>query len=241
MTYTVKQLAELACVSRRTLRYYDQIGLLSPEQVGANGYRYYGERSLYRLQQILFFRELGISLEEIGVILDRSEFHLLQALEAHRAGLLEKRKRMDTLIGTLERTIAGLKGEITMDDRELFEGFDDAQEKAWSQEAVDRWGDEARTSVRKWNTYSIRAENTAIYQDLAAHIGEDPSSPAVQQIIARWYHHLRYFYEPSKERMLGLADMYVDDPRFRTTFDQIHPALAEFLRHAIQTYVKRID
>jgi MerR family transcriptional regulator, thiopeptide resistance regulator len=245
MSYTVKQLAELAKVSRRTLHYYDQIGLLKPEQVGDNGYRHYGEQSLYRLQQILFFRELGFSLDETGEILDRRDFDLLRALENHRTGLLEKRNRMDALIGTLERTIASLKGEFVMDDKELFEGFDDPQEKTWSQEAVERWGDEARSSVRKWNAYgrqkqaAIRAEGDAIYQDLAAQIGEHPKSPAVQQIIHRWHDHLGYFYEPSNERMLGLADMYVDDPRFRATFDLIHPDLAPFLRLAIRAYVEK--
>ncbi len=246
MSYTVKQLAGLARVSRRTLHYYDQIGLLEPERIGQNGYRYYGESSLYRLQQILFFRELGFRLEEIGAILSRPDFDLVEALEKHRQALLERRERVERLIQTVERTIMSLKGELPMNDKVLFEGFEDEQEKQWSREAVARWGDEARFSVRKWNAYGkekqseIRAEGDAIYHDLAGLVGSDPASPAVQQIVARWHQHLRYFYEPSKERMLGLAEMYVESPEFRANFDKIHPELASFLRRAIRIYAANL-
>ncbi|HEX7975780.1 MAG TPA: MerR family transcriptional regulator [Anaerolineales bacterium] len=98
MGYTVKQLSGLAGVSARTLHYYDEIGLLHPEQVGQNGYRYYGEGSLLRLQQILFYKELDLSLQEIREILDQPDFDLVRALESHRTALQRRQRRLDRLI-----------------------------------------------------------------------------------------------------------------------------------------------
>jgi DNA-binding transcriptional MerR regulator len=246
LNYTVKQLAQMAGVSRRTLHYYDQIGLLHPEQVAENGYRRYGEASLLRLQQILFYKELGLSLEAIGQVLSDPGFDLLGALERHRAVLVQRGERLRQLIGTVDRTIMSLKGEIPMDDKALFEGFDDEQEKSYAQEAVEKWGDEARRSIRKWNDYSnqkkavIRAEGEAVYRDMVPLIGSDPGSPDVQAVVARWHEHLRYFYEPSREWLLGLAEMYVEDPRFRATFDSRHPQLAEFMLQAVGIYCKSL-
>jgi DNA-binding transcriptional MerR regulator len=246
VTYTVKQLADLAEVSRRTLHYYDRIGLLLPEEVAKNGYRYYGEGSLLRLQQILFYKELGFGLEEIGEILSDPDFDLLRALESHRLRLEERGERLKRLIQTVDRTIMGLKGEIPMDDKGLFEGFEDEQEKKYAQEAVDQWGDEARQSLRKWNDYgrekqaTIRAEGEAVYQDMIRLIGSDPGSPKVQAVVARWHRHLGYFYEPSKERLFGLAEMYVEEPRFRATFDRMDPRLAEFMRRAVRVYCENL-
>src|SRR5258708_4830532 len=122
--YTVKQVADLAEVSVRTLHYYDEIGLLSPSEVGANGYRYYDDAALLRLQQILFYREIGLELTQIKGILDNSDFDLLIALQTHRLVLQSKIKRLEKLVSTVDSTIMHLVGaieEIDMSKKRLFE------------------------------------------------------------------------------------------------------------------------
>lgn len=245
--YSVKQLAELAGVSRRTLHYYDQIGLLKPERQAGNRYRRYGEEAVYRLQQILFYRELGLSLAEIQTVLSDPGFDLVRALERHRQALQERRSRLDRLLQTVELTIISLKGGISMEDQQLFEGFDDEQEKQYAQEAVQKWGNEAAVSIRLWNSYgpekqkAIREEGNQIYLDFTRLIGEDPLSEPVQAVTRRWHQHMRYFYEPDIERLLGLAEMYVESPDFRETFDRFDPRLAPFMRLAILSYCKHLQ
>ncbi len=248
MTYTVKQISELAGVSVRTLHYYDEIGLLEPSQVGENGYRYYEDESLFRLQQILFFRELDLSLDEIKSILDQPDFDLVAALQAHRAGIEAKVRRLNGLISTIDSTILHLTGEVEMSKPKLFEGFSEEEEKRYVQKARETWDtEEVDTTYKRWNRYTpekqaaIKAEGAAIYQDLAALIDQDPASPAVQQVIGRWHQHMRYFYEPSVERLRGLGQLYVESPDFARNFREVHPNLPEFMQSAIEYYCDHVD
>ena len=248
MVYTVKQLAVLAGVSTRTLHYYDEIGLLCPSAHGANGYRYYGEEAVLRLQQILFFKELDLSLKDIRTIMDRPDFDVQHALRAHKTALEERRKRLSQLISTVDKTIAHLEGKCDMTRKQYFEGFSEARQKEYEAEIRQRYGERAFDGVTDWNSYSaeqkasIQAESEAIYRDLADAIGmnQGPESPAVQGMIARWHQHMRYFYEPSVERLLGLADLYNDHPDFHATFTRIHPDLPVFMRQAVQYYCKQL-
>lgn len=242
-SYSVKQLARLAGVSARTLHYYDQIGLLKPVRNPDNGYRVYTRPELLRLQQILFLRELDLSLEEILALLDRPDFDLLKALEQHRAALTARQERLAGLIHTVDRTIHHLKGNIEMDNRELFAGFSEEKQKEYEQEAQRRWGDkEVKESQRRWSSYSpekkkaILQEASQIYLDLVAYMPDGPGSPQAQACIARWHENMRYFYEPTTEILLGLADGYNDDPDFNATFQRIHPDLAGFMRQAVRIY-----
>ena len=127
--YTVKQLATLAGVTVRTLHHYDQIGLLKPTSIGDNGYRYYGHEALYRLQQILFYRELDVPLEAIRRMLDSPDFDLSSALESHRSALQAELQRLQRLILTIDLTTQRLKGRNTMSDRQLFTGFSDEEQE----------------------------------------------------------------------------------------------------------------
>ncbi|HUX51622.1 MAG TPA: MerR family transcriptional regulator, partial [Spirochaetia bacterium] len=124
MSFTVKDVAAMAGVSVRTLHHYDHIGLLKPHAVSEAGYRLYGEQELERLQQILFHRELGFALAEIRTIMDRPDFDRVESLRSHRAALAARRKRLGILIGTIDRTITSLTGEVIMEGHKLFEGFD---------------------------------------------------------------------------------------------------------------------
>jgi DNA-binding transcriptional MerR regulator len=243
MVYTVKQIAELARVSIRTLHYYDEIGLLEPSRVGENGYRYYEDEALFRLQQILFFRELDLSLRQIKAILDLPNFDLVAALQTHRAGIEAKIRRLNGLINTIDSTILHFTGEVEMSKSKLFEGFSEEEEKRYAQEAREKWGaEEVDASYKRWNRYTphkqaaIKAEGGAIYQDLAALTDQDPASPEVQQVIGRWHQHMRHFYEPSVERLRGLGQLYVEHPDFARNFREFHPDLPEFMRSAIEHY-----
>ena len=251
--YTVKQLSDLAGISPRTLHYYDEIGLLKPASHGDNGYRYYGEDSLPRLQQILFFKELDFSLDEIQTVLAQPGFDVVHALQVHRQALLERVERLNRLIQTIDKTTLhltlvsapeGVKDKFTMKNKEYFEGFSEEKQKQYEAEIRQKYGEKAFDGVTDWNSYSpeqkkrIIAESAAIYDDIAAAMDKGYASPEVQQIIARWHQHLRYFYEPTTERLLGLGQMYTEHPEFVAKFRAIHPDLPEFLNQAIQFYCK---
>jgi MerR family transcriptional regulator, thiopeptide resistance regulator len=243
MKYTVKQLADLAGVSTRTLHYYDEIGLLAPTSLGENGYRYYGQEAVIRLQQILFYRELDLNLNEIRAILDRPDFDVLEALQTHRQALQHRASRLAGLLQTIDRTIRHMKGQLEMSDQELFQGFDEAKQKEYEKEASARWGEATvSASVRKWNGYTaaekarIMNEGGAVYRDLLGLMDRRPEDAEVQRVVARWHQHLRYFYEPTAEILMGLAQAYVEEPAFAAFYEKMHPDLAGFLRQAIEHY-----
>src|SRR3989337_1586901 len=114
MAYTVKKLSELSGVTIRTLHFYEEAGLLKPAYYGSNGYRYYEEKELLQLQQILFFKELGFSLKQIEKVLGRGDFDQLAALHSHRKSLIQEREKIGQLIETIDGTIKHLKGKKKM-------------------------------------------------------------------------------------------------------------------------------
>lgn len=241
--YTVKQLADVAGVTPRTLHYYDQIGLLRPALVGENGYRYYDESALLRLQQIMFFRELDFSLAEIQAIVDEPGFDLMEALQAHKCALQQQLGRLSDLIQTIDRTMLHLKGAREMDIQDLFVGFDEARRTAYEEEIAVKYGDEPLNESRqRWGGYSaaqkqaVMAEGAEIYRAFVEHIHEDPTSVEVQQLVGRWHEHIRRFYEPTREIMVGLAHTYANHPEFKAFYERMHPSLPHFLRAAILHY-----
>ncbi len=151
---SVNDLAKLANISRRTLHYYDQIGLLVPARDEHNGYRTYGTEDAFRLQQILFYRELGFELVQIKALLDDPEFDRVAALESHRRALEVRATRLTGLIHTIDKTIRHLKGQTNMSIDEAFEGFTSEQQEAWEAEARELYGgEEVGASVKLWNSY----------------------------------------------------------------------------------------
>lgn len=245
--YTVKQLSDLAGVTVRTLHYYDEIGLLKPSVVGDNGYRYYEEGELLRLQQILFFRELDLGLLQIKEIMDAPDFDLVAALQAHRHALEAKIERLQNLVYTVDSTIMHLVGEIDMSKKQLFTGFSEEQEKKYQEEAMQMYDPETvKASYKRWNSYTaqqkeqIKQEGGQIYQDLADAMDSGPDSETVQAILARWHQHMRYFYEPTPEVLYGLGQLYNTHPDFMATFQQIHPDLPAFLQQAITVYCEKL-
>lgn len=243
--YTVKQLSKLAGVRVRSLHYYDEIGLLKPSWLGSNGTRHYEEEALLKLQQILFYRELDLSLDEIKAIVGRPDFDVLTALRSHKGALQGRVERLNRLIQTVDNTIEHLKGNESMNAKGLFEGFSEEEQEKYALEAEQMYDPETvRVSNRKWKAYPsaekerILAEGKAIYVDLIAAMPKGATSAEVQTLIARWHQHIQYFWSPNDEQLLGLADGYNEDARFRANFDKMHPKLAEFMREAVKVYVK---
>lgn len=242
--FTVKQLSQLAGVTPRTLHHYDQIGLLKPTRIGENGYRYYGEDALLRLQQILLYRELDLPLEDIKKIVGRRDFDVLGALQSHKEALQKQVSRLNRLLVTVDNTIQHLKGEKPMSNQGLFEGFSEEEQEKYALEAEQMYDPETvRASNRKWKSYSaakkqsILDEGKAIYLDLIAAMPKGADSPEVQTLVQRWRDHMDYFWTPKLDQLVPLAEGYVNDPRFKANFDKMHPNLAEFMREAVTVYV----
>jgi DNA-binding transcriptional MerR regulator len=246
MRYTVKQLANLAGVTARTLHYYDEIGLLRPAEYGENGYRYYSDEALLRLQQILFYRELDFNLDQIRAILDRPDFNLLNALQTHRAALFERINRLNCLIETVDNTMKHLRGEFEMEKKDFYKGFDEEKQKRYEQQVRERWGDEAMDKTKDWNAYTRAEKNDILAQmheisaSIAANMDKGPESAEVQHWIGRWHKHIdQYFYPCSLEIFEALGHGYVEDPEFRATYEGIRPGMAAFMEKAMTLYCKK--
>jgi len=249
MEYTVQKLGKIAGISPRTLRYYDEIGLLKPKRINSSGYRIYGESEVNRLQQILFYRELGVSLESIKDIVTAPSFDGAKALREHHEKLLEKREQLNELIANVEKTIAMTEGRMKMSDKEKFQGFKrnllDENEKKYGKEIREKYGEE---TVKKSNdkfmnmTEEEYNEVTKLSETLmeklyeAARIG-DPASELAQEVAELHKNWLCYYWDSySKEAHAGLAQMYVDDERFTAYYDKGLPGAAKFLRDAVWIY-----
>lgn len=242
--FTVKQLSKMAGVTPRTLHHYDDIGLLKPSRVGENGYRYYGEEALIKLQQILFYRELDFPLEEIRRIVGRRDFDVLGALQSHKEALQKQVVRLNRLLATVDNTIHHLKGEKEMNQKGLFEGFSEEEQEKYALEAEQMYDPETvRESKRKWKSYSagkkevIMAEGKLIYTDMVTAMPKGADSLVVQAIVERWRKHMDYFWTPNIDQLLALAEGYNTDPRFKSNFGKMHPQLAEFMLKAVKVYV----
>lgn len=242
---TVKQLSLVAGVTPRTLHHYDDIGLLKPSRVGDNGYRYYGEEALLKLQQILFYRELDFPLDDIKKIMGRRDFDVLGALHSHKEALQKQAARLNRLLATVDNTINHLKGEKIMSQKSYFEGFTEEEQEKYALEAEKIYGTETvRASNKKWKGYSeakketIMAEGSAVYKDMITAMPKGASSAEVQLIVERWRKHMDYFWTPNLDQLLGLANGYNIDPKFKANFDKMNPKLAEFMLDAVKVYVK---
>jgi DNA-binding transcriptional MerR regulator len=252
MEYTSNKLSKMSGVSARTLRYYDEIGLLRPARVASSGYRIYGQDDVDKLQQILFYRELGFPLDEIKRILSTSGFDREQAFLCHLAKLHKKRERLDTLIGNVTKSIAAMKGDADMPDKEKFEGFKqsliDENEREYGAEMRGKYGDQAvdESNARlKGLTQEQYDEGERLRLSLeetlkAAFDAGDPAGELAQKACDLHRQWLCIFYPGyGKEYHKGLAEMYVADERFRANYDKLAPGCAEFLRDAINIYCEK--
>ena len=239
----------MAGISTRTLRYYDEIGILKPARINSSGYRIYSQIEVDKLQQILYYRELDVSLESIKDILSSPFFNGTNALKDHRYKLMAKREQLDLLIANIDRTIGASEGRIKMTDKEKFEGFKkkiiDDNEKKYGREIRMKYGDEV---VNKSNlkVEGLTEEQYAELEKLSVSLNEmlkaaiqtgDPAGELAQKTADMHRQWLSYSWSSySKEAHAGLAQMYVYDERFKAYYDKIQPGAAEFLRAAILIY-----
>jgi len=249
MEYTVQKLGKLAGVSTRTLRYYDEIGILKPARINSSGYRIYGQKEVDMLQQILFYRELGVSLDSIREIVTAPSFDGAKALREHHRKLLEKREQLNLLIANVEKTIALTEGRTIMTDKEKFEGFKqkllDDNEKKYGREVREKYGEDAvekSNNKMKNMTKEEYDELTKLSEEITKTLSEafktgDPAGDLAQRAADLHKQWLTFYWDSySKEAHAGLAQMYVDDERFRAYYDKEQPGTAEFLRDAILIY-----
>jgi DNA-binding transcriptional MerR regulator len=252
MEYTVQKLAQLAGVSGRTLRFYDEIGLLKPARMNSSGYRIYGKDEVDRLQQILFYRELGFPLDKIQDIIHSPSFDKIKALKEHYLLLLDKKDQLDVLIRNVEKSIASQEGSIVMSDKEKFEGFKqkliEDNETKYDKEIREKYGDEVvNQSNQKVKNMTqadydevTRLEKEVIDGLLQAYKTGDSASTIAQNAVdlhRKWLSF--YWQEYSKEAHMGVAQMYVEDERFKNYYDKHQPGLAEFLRDAVKEYTNK--
>ncbi|MDD3654715.1 MAG: MerR family transcriptional regulator [Desulfotomaculaceae bacterium] len=249
MEYTIQKLARIAGISTRTLRYYEEIGIIKPARIKSSGYRIYGQAEVNCLQQVLFYKELGFKLEVIKEILMSPSFNEAKALKEHHEKLLDKRKQLDLLISNVEKTIALKEGRMTMTDQEKFEGFKkklieenerkygkEIREK-YSEDTINKSNEKLLNMTQEEYEEAIRLGNEVTSTLAEAFQTGDPGSDLAQKaadLHRQWLTHFWGRY--SKEAHAGLAQMYVDDERFRVYYDEKQPGTAEFLRDAILIY-----
>ncbi len=238
---TVGEVSALAGISVRTLHHYDERGLLSPSARTDSGYRLYSESDLERLQEILGWRALGFSLDEIGSLLDETGHDRLSALRTQRELVNSELARLTRLARALDRAIATVEHGNERQEETMFDGFDPSQ---YEDEARERWGhtDAYKESARRVASYGdgqwreIKAQAQEIERLFAElkRSGQpaegEPARAAAEQ--AR-LHIDRWFYSCSREMHLALGEMYVADPRFAAKYEKVEPGLATYVRDAI--------
>ena len=238
MRYSVSQAARLAGVSVRTLRWYDEIGLLKPAEVTPAGYRFYDDRAMAALQQILFYRELGVPLEQIGRILSAPDHDRAEALKKHRSLLLMKRLRL------VDETIGG---NIMYDERPKPTQADwDAVKDQYAREAAQRWGNteaflESREKHKDY-TPEKEAQIQAEMEEIFTAFGKcaDPEGEEAQALVKRWQAHItKYHYHCTDGILACLGQMYVNDPRFQENLEKYGPGTAQKMSGAIAAYCKK--
>ncbi len=246
MSYTVNKLAKLSGISVRTLHYYDEVGLLKPSGIKENGYRYYEEKELLRLQQILFYRELEFSLDAIKNIIDNPKFNMMEALVDHKKLLESKKKRIETLLSTIDTTITNMKGGGSMGSDDLYQGFSDEEMKKLQEEAKAKWGytDAYKQSIQRTKHWTKKDYDKAgkdqrdITKEMADLFksGKSIDNEKVQNVIEKHYQYINQFYDAPIKMYRNLGHMYVDDPRFTAYYDNFAKGLAVFVRDAIGYY-----
>jgi Predicted transcriptional regulators len=248
--YSVGQVARLAGITVRTLHHYDEIGLLSPGERTAAGYRRYTEADLDRLQQVLFYRELGFPLEEIAAILDEPGTDPLTHLRRQRELLSRKVGRLQQMVAAVEKAMEAYMSGVSLTPEERFEVFGDFKPEEYAEEAERLWGgsEEFATSRRRTASYGkqdwqrIRAEADEVLNGFAALYGAgDPADAREAMDLAERHrrHISTWFYECTYEIHKGLADLYVADERFAADFERVAPGLTAYVRDAIHANAAR--
>ena len=240
--YTVKQVADLSGITVRTLHHYDKTGLLKLTSRSEKKHHYYDENSLLRLQQILFYRELDFSLEQSRAILDDPEFDFIKALQSHRESLVQKHKRMNQLIQTVDQTLEKIEGDRTMvlKDKDLYKGFDQEKIDLWNNEVDEKYDPEkvaeSRRNVGKMSQdqfNDIQKEGDRVTLAISELIDREAGTPEVQALVKEHHAWIENFYTCPPEMYKGLGQLYIENPEFTAFYEKVKPGLAVFMCEAM--------
>lgn len=247
MEYSIRELSEMAGVSARTLRYYDEIGLLAPSRVSAAGYRFYGQKEVELLQQILYYRERGLELQRISEILYQETFDVKKALLEHLLELEQQQRKTERLILNLKNTIASMKGDYDMSDQERFEAFKQdlvqENEKLYGTEAWEKYGKEAidesnrrllKMTEEDYQKMQKLDEDVRERLEAAVRQGKTAGSEEMKEVVRlhrEWLCMTWKTYSPEAHK--GLGTMYTMDERFRDYYDRNVSGCAALLNEAI--------
>lgn len=251
--YSIKKLSELAGVSARTLRYYDSINLLKPLYISESGYRYYGERELELLQQILFYKERGFELQTIASILYRKDFDILAALKEHLEELEKQQERTAMLIAAVKKTMEAMKGERKMSDKERFEAFKNQilseNEKQYGKEIREKYG-EKEAEAFNCKIMNMTEADYKHFEELEQEILDklkqavlkdaEPESETGKEIFELhkdWISMTWKRYDRKAHK--GVAEMYTADERFTAYYDKEISGCAEFLKNAVEYWSEK--
>ncbi|GAB2927749.1 MULTISPECIES: MerR family transcriptional regulator [unclassified Streptomyces] len=243
MEWSIQEIARQAGTTSRTLRHYGDIGLLAPSRTGSNGYRYYDQDALVRLQRILLLRELGLSLPAIKDVLE-GQRDTAVALRAHLRLLEQEQARIGRQIASVRTTLHKTREGMELMAAEVFDGFDHT---AHEQEVTERWGRDAYEEGDRWwrslgdgEKKAFRDEHEAIARDWgrAREAGLAPDGPEAQDLARRHCAWLSSAKEPSRSYVIGLGEMYVADPRFGENYDRHGDGTAAFVRDALTAYAR---
>jgi DNA-binding transcriptional MerR regulator len=253
MDWSIQDIARIAGTTSRTLRHYDDIGLLKPSRTGHNGYRYYNQDALVQLQRILLLRGLGLGLPVIGQVLD-DEGDAAKALTGHLGWLKQEQNRLARQIASVTKTIEAVKGGGEIMAEDMFNGFDHTQYK---DEVEERWGKDAYAKGDSWwrgmsasekTAWKLRSQQLGADWIAAATAGIAPDSAEAQALAKR---HVEWLTgipgTPAAETVgqgksdvkgyvAGLGEMYVADPRFATNYGGTDGA--GFVRDALTIYAE---
>ena len=252
MEYTIQELSRLSGVTTRALRWYDKIGLLKPSGRTEGGYRRYGPAEVDRLQDILYYRALGVELARIRECLDNPTFDRLTVLRGHLAALEEERGRIQGLIDSVKETIRTQERKEIMSDEKKFEAFKrqlvEEKERRYGAEAMEKYGD-AQVNASNAKVMGVTLEQYQAYERLGQEIldklsaavaaGADPAGEAGEEITGlhrRWLTIMGDKYDAQRHR--GIAELYVQDERFTAYYDKERPGCAQFLRDAVLHWIK---
>ncbi|MET7368470.1 MerR family transcriptional regulator [Streptomyces sp. NPDC005566] len=244
MEWSIQEIARKAGTTSRTLRHYGDLGLLVPSRIGSNGYRYYDQDALVRLQRILLLRELGLSLPAIKDVLE-GQRDTSVALRAHLRLLEQERERIGRQIASVRTTLHKTEEGRELMAEEVFDGFDHT---VYEQEVTERWGRDAYEKGDRWwrslsraERDSFQAAHEAIARDYgqARAAGMDPADEPVQDIARRHCAWLSVTTTATRSYVIGLGEMYVADPRFGKNYDRYGDGTAVFVRDALTIYAQR--
>ncbi|MET0235166.1 MAG: MerR family transcriptional regulator [Kibdelosporangium sp.] len=247
--YSISQVARFAGVTARTLRHYDEIGLLAPSEVGANGYRWYGRAELLRLQRILVLRRLGLKLEKIAEVLAEQADEAV-ALQGHLAELEAERARLEQIIATVRQTVEDLDQAQIADPAEFFKGLGQDREAMRSRLRA-AYGDGAEVTFESAEAAQANhtaadyehaaAQGMALFRRLAQVMrsGAAPDDTVALDAVAEHYASLLHYWQPTPEAYAAMGAMYVMDPTQRSIAEQADEDLPDWLAAAIQVYAQR--